>query len=242
MNNCVRSVLIVNNIQNDFVDGAIPLPNADYVVNVVNSYLKEAKYVIFTKTKKSCDDISFVSNIPRPKGKLVLPFDEVEYYGDMVTAFPEYCVNGTPGYLYHPGLKKYLHKEVYTGYDAEDIHSTYSDPELIKTLRWFAPTHVFWTGFGIYDKVFFTLKELSEFNVYLVHNLVKVYGDHAKLCDLCINHKIPVINHDEMYEKMQGEQTYEGYPTIQPLEDIKLSNEVAFGQKIQNFNIIVGDE
>ncbi len=92
--------LLVIDVQNDFCPGgALPVPEGDAVVPVINRMLGEFPLRIFTQDWHPKDHLSFASAHP---GKQ--PFETVEMpYGPQVL-WPDHCVQGTEGADFHPDL------------------------------------------------------------------------------------------------------------------------------------------
>ena len=96
-----RGLLIVD-LQRDFCEGgALEVPGAAAVVPIINSYLtaKKFDYVVATADAHPPDHISFA----RVHQKM--PFETIELEGQRVQLWPEHCVIGTAGQLFHPDLR-----------------------------------------------------------------------------------------------------------------------------------------
>ena len=92
--------LLVIDVQNDFCPGgALPVPEGDAVVPVINRMLGEFPLRIFTQDWHPKDHLSFASAHPGRQ-----PFETVEMpYGPQVL-WPDHCVQGTEGADFHPDL------------------------------------------------------------------------------------------------------------------------------------------
>ena len=95
-----REVLLIVDVQNDFCPGgALPVPQGDDIVPVVNRLGREFAHVILTQDWHPRGHASFASSRP---GKQ--PFDTIEMsYGQQIL-WPDHCVQGTQGAAFHPGL------------------------------------------------------------------------------------------------------------------------------------------
>ncbi|HET7875791.1 MAG TPA: bifunctional nicotinamidase/pyrazinamidase [Methylomirabilota bacterium] len=94
-------VLLVVDLQNDFIPGgALPVPEGDRVVPLVNRIAAAFPHVILTQDWHTPGHISFASSHPEKK-----PFETITLdYGPQVL-WPDHCVQGTPGADFHPDLR-----------------------------------------------------------------------------------------------------------------------------------------
>ena len=95
-----RDVLLIVDIQNDFISGgALAVPAGDEVVALVNRLARAFQHVILTQDWHTPGHVSFASS---HAGKQ--PFETIELpYGTQVL-WPDHCVQGTPGAAFHRGL------------------------------------------------------------------------------------------------------------------------------------------
>lgn len=92
--------LILIDIQNDFMPyGALPVPEGDEIVPVVNKIIHTFDLVVATQDWHPSNHISFASNHSNKK-----PFDVIEIEGYKQTLWPDHCVQGTKGAEFHPEL------------------------------------------------------------------------------------------------------------------------------------------
>lgn len=91
--------LIVVDLQNDFVDGSLPVPDAASIIPVVNRIRQAFDIVVFTKDWHPADHCSFASN--HPGGK---PFDQADPNGLPLILWPVHCVQGERGAEFVEGL------------------------------------------------------------------------------------------------------------------------------------------
>jgi len=95
-----RDVLIVVDVQNDFVPGgSLAVPGGDEVVPVINAVGARFENVVFTQDWHPPGHSSFASSHAGCK-----PFESARLaYGDQVL-WPDHCVQGTEGAQLHKGL------------------------------------------------------------------------------------------------------------------------------------------
>ena len=92
--------LLVVDVQNDFMPGgALAVPGGDEVVPVINRLVARFEHVVLTQDWHPRRHISFASSHP---GKQ--PFETTGLsYGTQVL-WPDHCVQGTSGAVFHPDL------------------------------------------------------------------------------------------------------------------------------------------
>jgi len=95
-----RDVLLVVDVQNDFIPGgALPVKDGDQVVAVINRLSPAFARVVLTQDWHTPGHVSFTSSHPGKK-----PFETIELpYGTQVL-WPDHCVQGTPGAALHKDL------------------------------------------------------------------------------------------------------------------------------------------
>jgi nicotinamidase/pyrazinamidase len=95
-----RDVLLVVDVQNDFIPGgALAVPDGDQVIAVINRIAPVFAHVVVTQDWHTPGHASFAS---RHAGKT--PFDTIEFpYGTQVL-WPDHCVQNTPGAALHKDL------------------------------------------------------------------------------------------------------------------------------------------
>jgi nicotinamidase/pyrazinamidase len=85
--------LVLIDIQNDFLPGgALPVPEGDAIIPVVNRLLNYFEVVVATQDWHPAGHKSFASN---HIGKQ--PFDVINLHGIQQTLWPDHCVQGTSG-------------------------------------------------------------------------------------------------------------------------------------------------
>ena len=95
-----REVLLIVDVQNDFCPGgALPVPQGDDIVPVVNRLGREFAHVILTQDWHPRGHASFASSRP---GKQ--PFDTIEMSYGLQIMWPDHCVQETHGAAFHRGL------------------------------------------------------------------------------------------------------------------------------------------
>lgn len=95
-----RDVLLVVDVQNDFIPGgALAVAHGDEVVPLVNRLARAFQHVILTQDWHTPGHVSFASSHAAKK-----PFETIELaYGTQVL-WPDHCVQGTPGAEFHRTL------------------------------------------------------------------------------------------------------------------------------------------
>ena len=85
--------LILIDIQNDFLpSGALPVPDGDAIIPVVNKLQDYFDLVIATLDWHPANHKSFASNHAGKK-----PLDIINLHGIQQTLWPDHCIQGTPG-------------------------------------------------------------------------------------------------------------------------------------------------
>lgn len=96
-----RDALIAVDVQPDFMPGgALPVPDGDAVVPVINGLLDHFAISAATQDWHPANHLSFASSHPgaAPFSRVMAP------YGPQ-TLWPEHCTQGTPGAALHPALR-----------------------------------------------------------------------------------------------------------------------------------------
>ena len=95
-----RDVLLVVDVQNDFIPGgALAVAHGDEVVPLVNRLARAFQHLILTQDWHTPGHVSFASSHAGKK-----PFETIELpYGTQVL-WPDHCVQGTPGAEFHRAL------------------------------------------------------------------------------------------------------------------------------------------
>lgn len=93
-------VLLVVDVQPDFMPGgALPVPDGDAVLPVVNCLLAAFGHAVATQDWHPPDHLSFASQHPG-----AAPFSTAELPYGPQTLWPDHCVQGTAGAELHPRL------------------------------------------------------------------------------------------------------------------------------------------
>jgi nicotinamidase/pyrazinamidase len=93
------SVLIVVDVQNCFISGALAVPHGEEVVPVINKIAPAFANVVLTQDWHTPGHASFASSYPGRK-----PFETIKLaYGSQVL-WPDHCVEGTPDAALHKDL------------------------------------------------------------------------------------------------------------------------------------------
>ncbi len=92
--------LVIVDVQNDFVPGgALEVPLGDEIVGVINNIRDRFELIVATQDWHPANHVSFASN---HRGRQ--PFDIIDLFGEEQVLWPDHCVQGTPGAMFHPGL------------------------------------------------------------------------------------------------------------------------------------------
>jgi nicotinamidase/pyrazinamidase len=95
------TALIVVDVQNDFCPGgALPVPDGDAVVPVINALAQRYQNVIVTQDWHPPGHLSFASEHPGKR-----PFDTVQMPYGLQVLWPDHCIMGSPGAALHAGLR-----------------------------------------------------------------------------------------------------------------------------------------
>ncbi|MFZ2341123.1 MAG: bifunctional nicotinamidase/pyrazinamidase [Bacteroidales bacterium] len=93
--------LIILDVQNDFTPGgSLEVPDGDLVVPVINMMHDYFDLVVATQDWHPHNHVSFVSNHPDER-----PFNKIEVDGIDQVLWPDHCVQGTMGAMFHPHLE-----------------------------------------------------------------------------------------------------------------------------------------
>lgn len=95
-----EDVLIVVDVQNDFVSGSMAIPDAQKIITPINEAADAFAHVIVVTDWHPTDHVSFASAHPGAKARDVVTVS----YGEQ-TVYADHCVQGTWGAELDPGLK-----------------------------------------------------------------------------------------------------------------------------------------
>lgn len=92
--------LVITDIQNDFCPGgALPVPEGDRIVPLVNRLARHFAHVVLTQDWHPPGHSSFASSHP---GKN--PFETIGYPYGLQVLWPDHCVQGSQGAAFHSDL------------------------------------------------------------------------------------------------------------------------------------------
>lgn len=95
------NALVIIDVQNDFMPyGSLGVPDGQSIVPVINKIQPYYDLVVATQDWHPQDHISFASKHPGKK-----PFDNIELAGSNQVLWPDHCVQGTEGAMFHPDLE-----------------------------------------------------------------------------------------------------------------------------------------
>lgn len=96
----MTDALIVIDVQNDFCPGgALAVAGGDEIVPLVNRLIADATHVVLTQDWHPAGHSSFASTHPGRS-----PFETIEMPYGPQTLWPDHCIQGSKGALFHPGL------------------------------------------------------------------------------------------------------------------------------------------
>ena len=104
----MTSTLLIVDVQNDFCSGgALPVPDGEAVVPVINALIPHFAHIVLTQDWHPANHFSFAS---QHKGKqafdrIAMPYGEGGDGESKQTLWPDHCVQGSHGAAFHPDLK-----------------------------------------------------------------------------------------------------------------------------------------
>lgn len=117
--------LIIVDAQNDFMPGgALPVPQGNEIIPVINTILPKFELVIATQDWHPINHKSFASSHPHKNS-----FEKIILNGLEQTLWPDHCVQSSPGAQFHPHLKDNVIEAIFRkGMDPEiDSYSGFFD-------------------------------------------------------------------------------------------------------------------
>jgi nicotinamidase/pyrazinamidase len=120
----MKNALLLVDVQNDFCPGgALPVPEGDLVVPVINRLMEIFRVVVASKDWHPPGHISFASRYAKPVSSLI-----DSPYGSQIL-WPDHCVQGTWGAEFHPFLTvTRIQQVIHKGTDPDiDSYSTFFD-------------------------------------------------------------------------------------------------------------------
>ncbi len=168
--------LIIVDVLNDFLPGgSLPVPQGDAVVPVINGIADRFDLVVATQDWHPQGHLSFASNHPGRK-----PFDTVMLEGLEQTLWPDHCVQGSRGADFAPDLDPHRIEAIFRkGMDPRiDSYSGFfdnahrKDTGLAGYLRARGATRIYICGLAADICVYYTLRDaLREgFEAYLLED------------------------------------------------------------------------
>lgn len=96
----MAEALVVIDVQNDFCPGgALAVTGGDEIIPVVNALIRQFDTVVLTQDWHPAGHSSFASSHAGRQ-----PFETIDMYYGQQTLWPDHCVQGTPGAMFHKGL------------------------------------------------------------------------------------------------------------------------------------------
>lgn len=94
-------VLIVVDAQNDFCTGGAPaVPGGEKIIPAINRIAGKFENIVLTQDWHPEDHVSFVSNHPHKR-----PYDTIELSYDPEVLWPDHCLQGRTGAVFHSALE-----------------------------------------------------------------------------------------------------------------------------------------
>ncbi|MFM0258123.1 isochorismatase family protein [Paraburkholderia sediminicola] len=172
-----RDVLLVIDVQNDFISGTVAIPDAPAIIPVINELTQHFSRVVFTQDWHPSEHVSFASRHGLSVGAAV----ETAYGPQMV--FADHCIRGGFGAELPPDLNQdRAVLKLYKGYRADvDSFSAFTENDgltrtgLASYLRGLEVRRVFLAGLSLYGCVRHSaLDAIQEgFNVYVIVDACK---------------------------------------------------------------------
>lgn len=170
------NALVIIDVQNDFMPyGSLGVPDGQSIVPVINKIQPYFDLVVATQDWHPQEHISFASNHPGKK-----PFDNIELAGSNQVLWPDHCVQGTEGAMFHPDLETNRFSAVFRkGMDPQvDSYSGfYDNRRLVSTglagyLREKGISDVHFCGLASDICVYYTVRDavMSGFSATLVED------------------------------------------------------------------------
>ncbi|ACJ20053.1 bifunctional nicotinamidase/pyrazinamidase [Coxiella burnetii] len=198
--------LIIVDVQNDFMaGGSLEVPNANAIIPIINNLQDKFDLIVATQDWHPANHKSFASNHPGKK-----PFEKIMLHGLEQTLWPDHCVQGSVGALFHPELETRPIEAIFRkGTDPEiDSYSAFYDNGHYKStglagfLREKGARQLFFCGLCADICVYFTIKDaIAEgFICYLIEEatcpLDKLAFKEVKT--ELLNNQVNIIHHKEI--------------------------------------------
>ena len=171
--------LLVIDVQNDFMPGgALPVPDGDTIVPVINSIQDKFDLIVATQDWHPKAHSSFAVN---QEGKS--DFDSIEWRGQMQTLWPEHCVQGSKGAELHSELDTTKYEAIFRkGTDINiDSYSAFFDNNHLKStgltsyLKEKGATQLYFCGLASDICVYFSVRDAVKegFECYFIEDASK---------------------------------------------------------------------
>jgi nicotinamidase/pyrazinamidase len=94
------TALLIVDVQNDFIPGgALPVPQGDSIIPLINSLQQTFNLIVATQDWHPVQHTSFASSHAGKK-----PFDIITLHGQEQVLWPDHCVQGSSGAMFHSAL------------------------------------------------------------------------------------------------------------------------------------------
>ena len=168
-----RSALVLVDIQNDFITGSLPVPNAMDIIPLINQIRNEGKWeagVYLTQDWHPLDHKSFSSNNDNAPLFSVI---DIAGMGEQVM-WPNHCVQGSHGAEFYPELirrdddviiRKGTNRNAdsYSGFGDASLEKSAEKTDLERLLKAAGATDVYICGLATDFCVSFTAKDAARF-------------------------------------------------------------------------------
>jgi len=176
-------LLLIVDVQNDFITGSLAVKNSDTIIPVINKYIKKIRRKVFSRDMHPENHVSFTD------------------YGGQ---WPPHCVVGTPGAEFHPELDIHTGKSFIVNKGTlvdKDNYSAFDSTGLGMVLQGMNIKRIFVCGIAtdycVKATVLDALK-LKGLQVYLLIDAIKAVNvnpddGEAAINEMCVkNNAIPL--------------------------------------------------
>lgn len=184
----MKTALIVVDIQNEFINGKLPIPNSDSIIDKVNKIINKFDLVCYSK------------NISQ-KNKNVNDFDNLK-----ISDVDKYCIEETSGSEIPNELN--INENIFIrnyndGFSA--LVSKKGDKTMLDFLKENEITHVFISGMPADYSVKYTfLDSLKNFKTYIIIDMIKTINNMDNFINYCLNKKISLVISNNINTHLKG--------------------------------------
>lgn len=162
----MRKALIIIDLQNDFMaGGSLAVPEGEKIIPEVNRLQDDFDLIIATQDWHPANHGSFASQHPGKK-----PFETGDLNGLEQVFWPDHCIQGSHGALFHPDLRtEKINAIIRKGMDAgiDSYSGFYDNGRRKKTgltgfLKGLDVDHLFFCGLAADYCVYYSIKDAIE--------------------------------------------------------------------------------